>query len=127
MKDLEQVRLETIELKNLYINKEQLIQNQLQDLEDELMEELNSITEESYIELMKDKNNHVSFDTYIDRVKTVIEITHSAITRLKFFTTNINEQEDYNNLNFSLANLYTIKGALEYMDEVYEVYKEYLE
>ena len=120
MKDLEQVRLETIELKNLYINKEQLIQNQLQDLEDELMEELNSITEESYIELMKDNNNHVSFDTYIDRVKTIIE-------RLKFFTTNINEQEDYNNLNFSLANLYTIKGALEYMDEVYEVYKEYLE
>lgn len=126
MKDLEQVKLETIELKNLYINKEQLIQNQLQYLEDELMEELNSITEESYIELMKD-NNHVSFDIYIDRVKTVIEITHSAITNLKFFTTNINEQEDYNNLNLSLANLYTIKGALEYMDEVYEVYKEYLE
>lgn len=128
MQNLEMVRLEIEGLKGAYLSREQLLQGQLGQLKMLLEEELNNLTEEQYAEYSKEyTQDSVPYETYIERVKSVIGLTEIAKANLACYRINLDDLEDHNNINFAKSNLYKIQGSLDYIDDIYDAYGAYFE
>ena len=124
---LETVRSEADNLKAIYLAKEQLLQGELGELKNALEEELNNLTEETYQESLEEHTNCVSYDIYKERVEKLIHMILTIKSNLTCYKIDFENLDDHDNVNFAKSILYRIRGSLDYISDVYEVYGEYFE